>query len=117
MSLSCSCDFDPSDYETWWEGHSKFKPLESKRRKRCCSCEELIEITSEVIEFYNYRRPKDDIEERIHGDEGVALASSFMCEDCGGLYLALDELGYGCLDISGSMRDYVAEYNQMREEL
>jgi len=116
MSLSCSCEFYPSDYDSWyWEDHSSFKPLATKKRRRCCSCKEQINIGSDTIEFFRYRNTKNDIEERIHG-ERVSLASSFMCEECAGLYLALDELGYGCLDISQPMKDYVDEYNEMREE-
>jgi hypothetical protein len=117
MSLSCSCDFDPSDFVWWWEGYSPLKPVQIGRRKRCCSCKELINIGTETIEFYKYRHPKNDIEERIYSDMRVPIASSFMCEECSGLFLALDELGYGCLDISQPMREYIAEYNEIRKEL
>lgn len=116
MGLSCSCNYDVSDFDWWWEGYSNFKPLDTSKRKRCTSCKNLIDIGSDAMEFYRYRHPKDDIEERIHGDERVPLASSYMCEDCAGLYLALDELGYGCLDISEPMKDHVAEYNATRED-
>lgn len=117
MSLSCSCgDIDPSDYDWCWVDHSNFKLMGLRdRRKRCCSCNELINSIDEVIEFYRRRATKNDIEENIYGEE-VPLASSFMCEECSGLYLALDELGYGCLDISQPMKDYIVEYNEMREQ-
>ena len=118
MSLICGCDFDPSDFERWWEDCSAPKLMGIKaKRKRCCSCNKLINSNEEVVEFYRYRHPKGDIEERIHGDERVPLASSFMCEECYGLYLALSDIGYECLDINQPMKDYVAEYNEMREEL
>ena len=117
MSLLCGCDFSPEDFDLWWEDFSNLKPMGAvTRRKRCCSCEDLINVTEDVIEFYWYRNPRNDIEERIHGDERVPLASTFMCEECSGLYLALNELGYGCLDINQPMKDYVYEHNQMRED-
>jgi len=114
MSLSCSCDFEPQECAWYWSGVSEFKLMGvSARRKKCCSCGDVINSNHEVIEFYRYRSTLNDIEERIYGDE-KQLASHFMCEECGGLYLALDELGYGCLDISKPMKDYVIEYNEMR---
>lgn len=116
MTLSCSCDFDPGDYTWFWLDHSNFKPFDRKRRKRCCSCHELIQIGEDSIEFYRYRECRSDIDERIYGDM-VPLANAFMCEECSGLYLALDELGYGCLDISVPMKDYIVEYNEMREQI
>jgi len=111
MTLSCSCDFEPDDsYDWFWVGHSDFISLESKRRKRCCSCESPIDVGSDIIKFYRFRTARNDIEERIYG-EFVPLASHFMCEGCAGLYLALEELGYDCLDISKPMREYIEEYN------
>lgn len=114
MSLSCSCDFDPTDCDWWWDDNSGFHPIKSKNRKRCCSCKKQIEHDEDAIEFYKFRNPKDYIEERIHG-ERVSIASSYMCEECSGLYLALDELGYGCLDISQPMKGYIQEYVDMRD--
>lgn len=54
MGLSCSCDFDTYDYTSWWEDHSEFKPLKFLRRKRCVSCKDLIDVGSDVVEFYRY---------------------------------------------------------------
>ena len=116
MSLSCSCDFDPDGYQWFWMDHGDFKAFTGNRRKRCCSCQSLIEIGEDSIEFFRYRNPRTDIEERIYGEgDFVPLASHFMCEECSGLYLALDELGYGCLDIGTPMKEYIAEYNDMRD--
>ncbi|RKZ91777.1 MAG: hypothetical protein DRQ43_09760 [Gammaproteobacteria bacterium] len=117
MSLSCGCDFDASDFDTWWQDYSEFKPLQTKRSRKCCSCSSKIEVGAETMEFYRFRHSRGEIEERIYGDDGeVPLASSFMCEECAGLYLALEELGYNCLDITYPMKSYIAEYNEMREE-
>jgi hypothetical protein len=112
MSLSCSCDFDYYDFDYWWEDHSDLKPVKIGRRKRCSSCKELINYGTECIEFYKYRSPRNSIEERIY-DTHVPIASNFMCEECSGLYLALSELGYECLSINRSMKNYVAEYNSI----
>lgn len=112
MILSCSCDWAPDDWSWYWEGHSEFIEFVANRRKRCCSCNSLIGHGSDCVQFYRFRTARTDIEERIYGDH-VPLASHFMCETCGGLYFALEELGYGCLDIGVSMKDYVAEYNEM----
>ncbi|GAG09061.1 unnamed protein product, partial [marine sediment metagenome] len=108
--------YDTSDYDgRFWMDHSSFKPMKISRRKRCCSCKDLIKINTDTIEFYYYRSTTSDVEERIYG-ETKPLASSFMCEECSGLYLALEEVGYGCLDIEQPMKDYVAEYNDMLED-
>ena len=113
MSLSCGCDFNPEDYDFYWEGFTQFKPMRIGRRKRCVSCKVLINIVSDVIEFYNYRRTREGIEEEIYGDS-FQLASSFMCEECSGLFLSLRELGYDCLDINEPMKHYVSEHNYLR---
>ena len=118
MELSCSCDFDSWGHDEWWSDCSGFQRMGYRfaTRKRCCSCKSLINVTEDVIEFYQYRATRGGIEEQIYDEsEGVPVASSFMCETCSGLYLALDELGYGCLDITEPMVDYIAEYNQIRE--
>lgn len=111
MTLLCSCDFDISDYDYWQEGDSGFQPFVSKRRKRCCSCNSLIEINASSVEFYYFRSPRDEIEERIHGDQ-VSLASDHMCEECAGLYYALSELGYDCLNIRHPMKEHIKELNR-----
>lgn len=114
MSLSCNCDFDfdREDVAWYWTGRSDFYPVSvSGQRKRCISCGAFIKPLTDTMEFYRYRVSRNDIEERIYGEE-VPLASDFMCEECAGLYLALEELGYGCFDISQPMEDYIAEYNE-----
>ena len=117
MSLSCECSFDTGDFDLWWHGHSAFKLMGYRftNRKRCCSCTNLINVNEDVLEFYMYRRTEGFIEESIYGDE-KNIASKFMCEDCSGLFLALDELGY-CVDIWEPMPDQIAEYNLIRLEL
>ena len=115
MTLSCSCDFDVYDAPWYWRDVNGFHPIKSIRRKRCCSCKShLIDHDEDALEFYRYRVPRSDVEERIYGEE-VKLGSDYMCEECSGLFMALEELGYECLDIRNPMKDYVAEYNDLRE--
>lgn len=116
MGLSCSCEFDYGDFDKWWMDHSNFQRMGYRftSRKRCCSCNSVIDVLDDVIEFYMYRMPTSEIEENIY-HEGVPTPSKWMCEDCSGLYLALEELGY-CVDIWEPMADQIAEYNEIRGE-
>jgi hypothetical protein len=68
-----------------------------------------------VLLFARWRNPADDIEDRIYGDE-VPLAPWYMCETCGGLYMAIDDLDM-CCDISEPIADQIMEYNEMRKAL
>ena len=109
MSLSCGCDW--GDYDSYYEDPpTDFVTLNTKRRRRCCSCRELIDLGADVLRFDMYREPRSSIEDNIYGDQ-VSLAPLWMCEECGGLYLALSELGF-CIAIGGSMRELVNEYNE-----
>mgnify|MGYP000533641920 CR=1 FL=1 len=110
MSLSCQCH----DYDG--EGWSYWKPteestLQTKKARRCCSCNDLIKPGSPVVPFPRFRRPNSDIEERIHGDE-VYLANWFMCEKCGDMYWSLDELGF-CITLGEEMRELTREYAEV----
>jgi len=91
MGLSCECDFDSYDYESWWIPSDKFITLVLPRRKKCTSCNSVIQLADTAMPFYHYRRPNSDIEESIYGDE-VETAPTYMCESCGGLYMALELL-------------------------
>ncbi len=110
--LSCSCGE--------WEGEgwyyinpSDFTKLSTTRRKRCCSCQELININADCLEFDRYRAPKDEIEIKIFGeDEEIEIATWYMCEGCGEIFLNLEDLGY-CLSIETPMQEYLAEYQEM----
>ena len=104
--LTCSCDFDGGDW--YYYTPRDFGLFSQKRRKRCCSCAEFIEIGGQCVEFPRYRSPMSDIEEKIWGDE-VGLASWYMCEWCGEMYLNLAELGY-CMYLGDSMRENIEEY-------
>lgn len=115
MNLSCSCSFDKDDLvpgELYYYYPSDFTTLKARRRKRCVSCKTLIEINSIVIEFENFRHPTDEIEMRCKGDE-IRMASTFMCEKCGEIFLNLTALEF-CVDIhSSSMAECLSEYHEM----
>lgn len=113
MTLSCSCDYDddpdwiyipPDDYST----------LNTKRRVRCASCYGLIDIGATVTEFTRARPPRDEIEERIYGEdyEAVPLAPMYHCERCADIYFSLYELGFTCIAPNEKMTELASEYAQ-----
>lgn len=104
--LSCSCDFDSDGW--YYYPPNDFKIFDHKRRKRCCSCNKLINQGTQCVEFDRYRAPVTDVEERIRGDE-VNLASWFMCENCGEIYFNLSVLGY-CMFLGDSMIGNLEDY-------
>lgn len=111
MSISCSCH-DFHDYEWWYyppHQTSDFEPLNTTRSKRCCSCKKLIRINELCIRVPRARTIHSDIEERIYGDE-VPLAPWYLCEECGGLALALAELNL-CYDLgTTSLKEQIREW-------
>ncbi len=108
MSLSCEC-FD--DYDWYYEAPKDYSILDTSKRKRCVSCNDLIDIKSVCVKFPSFRFARDDVEERIYGSDEVPMADKYMCEKCGDLYFSLDELGF-CVKIGGdeTMRDLIEEY-------
>lgn len=116
MSLSCSCDSDEADW--YFIGGVDFEPLATKRSRKCCSCGSKLQPGSEVVRFERFRRPEyDSIEAKILGEDAeVYMADWFMCEECGGLYMALSDLGF-CFDFGyDDMRDLAKEYGAMQRE-
>jgi len=107
--LSCLCDYDSNGW--YYYPPKDFVTFGLKRRKRCCSCGKLINIGDQCVEFDRYRGPITDIEERICGDE-IELASWFMCEECGEIFLTLAELGY-CHYLGGKIREDLEDYWDM----
>lgn len=113
MPLSCTC-YDNDDADWYWWKPDDFSKFNASKRKRCCSCNALISIGDDCLEFTRTRLPKNDIEERIYGDgiEAVPLSPWYMCESCGEQYLNLTEYGY-CVDINDNMHDLLAEHRNM----
>lgn len=109
MSLSCYCESDDADW--YYDGPDDFEILNTKRSRKCCSCKKQIKPGDTVIRFHRWRSPSDRcnfIEESIYGEE-VPLAPWFMCETCGGLFLAIHEAGM-CCDIEENMAEQIKEY-------
>lgn len=108
--LTCACYDDIDDAEWWYISPDDFTIFNSNRRKRCCSCRELIDRGSLCLEFDRQRHPRSEVEENIYGDGGeIQMAHWYMCEQCGEKYLNLHELGY-CHRLGESMRDDMEEY-------
>ena len=106
MSLSCSCEYD--DPEWWYESDDDFSVLATKRGRKCCSCKQRIAVGDEVLHFRRWRDAACDLEERIYGDE-IPMSAWYMCEKCGGLYMAVSDLNM-CCDISEDMAAQIKEY-------
>jgi hypothetical protein len=93
MSVSCGlCDYD--DCEWWYIADRDYSVLQTKRRKRCASCHDLIDIGSTVLKMENEREPRTEVEQRIYNDNHVPLADSYFCETCADLYFSIVEAGY-----------------------
>ena len=103
--LSCSCDYES---EWYYYPTDDFINFECLRRKRCVSCRVLIDHFTPCLEFECFRDPYNDIEERIWGTE-VQIASRFMCEKCGEIYLNLDALGY-CHNLETNIQEDLKDY-------
>lgn len=87
-----------------------FSVLEERKRRRCCSCAQLIEIGADCLAFARVRGVRCEYEVSRFGDGGeIELAPWWMCENCGGLYYSLTDLGY-CVTLGEDMRTLVGEY-------
>lgn len=110
--LSCSCPEWDGEPGTWAFFEPKdFVIFNSKRRKRCSSCTDLINIGAECLEFERLRSAYTEIEERILGEEIIA-PPLFMCEKCGEIYLNLKDAGY-CMSPVDVMQECLKEYWEM----
>jgi len=115
MSLTCQNDDGDGDYADWFytEAHD-FTVLDTKRGRKCCSCGGWIKVGAQVLKFFCTRGAKDEIEERIYGDDSdaICMPTKYMCEACGDLALNLQEMGY-CTPPGDDMRETVREYADM----
>jgi len=110
MSLSCECY---ADYDWYYNRPDDYTTLQTNKRKRCSSCEKLIDLNSVCVQYSRWRNPNNDIEERICGDE-VPLADKYLCEKCGDIFFSLIELGF-CVemgDMNESLNEYHEKYNK-----
>jgi len=107
MPLSCECY---EDHEYYFNTPKDYTTLRTKKRKRCDSCKELINLNSICVEFECWRTTRSDIEERIYGDE-YYLAPIYLCEECGDIYFSLSELGFCVVFGDHTMKDLLDEYH------
>ena len=111
MGLSCSCSEWEGEPGTWgFDEPDDFTKLQSKRRKRCSSCKQFIDIGSDCLEFRRVRAPETE-EEGFKYDTEVPIRPLYMCSVCGEIYLNLTAAGY-CLSIDDEMSECLAEYHE-----
>ena len=107
--LSCSCP-DYGELSWYFYPPEDFVTFQMKRRRRCSSCNELINHGNLCLQFVRFRDPKSDIEERICGTE-VPMSPLHMCEKCGDQFMNLDALGF-CVNPEENMFDLLKEYRE-----
>ena len=113
MSLSCDCNWGDADCDSYYYWPEDYSTLQTTRRKRCQSCNLLIDINSICSEFIRYRYPITDIELRIYDYDDAAevwLASQYHCEHCADLWFTFHELGYDCIELDDNMNELLKEY-------
>lgn len=108
MPLSCHA-FD-EEAAWYFESPENFTAFAGEKRKRCGSCKELIEKGALCLSFFCYRDPKNDIEERINGDQ-VPIAPKYLCEKCGDQFMNLSALGF-CVAPVENMFELLEEYRE-----
>ena len=86
MSLSCSCGYE--NFEWLYYPPNYFTTLKTDTRRKCKSCGTLIEIGADCLKF----------EREDNDEEQTTLPTWYYCEECGGLYFALEDLGF-CIQI------------------
>lgn len=91
-----------------------FFPLETKRSRKCCSCGTKIKVNDLSLRFNRWRGPTE-FEEKIFGYEEIPIASWYMCEKCGEIYLNLESLGF-CINIEDNMNGLLKDYREMQED-
>lgn len=114
MGLTCECYHESEPGQVIWTAISDYKPLDSKRACRCCSCGEKIRPGELCAETKRYKVPETEVECRIYGEDGeVPRASRYMCERCADIANSLEGLGFCAQpweDQRELLRDYVLLY-------
>lgn len=121
MGLSCSCNYDDDiqDGTIYWCEMADYVPLQTKRRRRCCSCKEMINIGDLCCEVKKARTTKNEVEWKIYGEGAEILtAPAHMCERCADIANSLSELGY-CdepwEDQRKRAKEYAHEHSQAKK--
>lgn len=112
MSISCTCDSD-GGYDWYYIADlTDFKPLNTKRGRKCCACKKPIKIGDDCVSLSRYRSPNSDIEDRIYGDE-VPMPTWYLCEECGGLAMALSDVDL-CYSVEEPLKRQIQEWREMQ---
>jgi len=106
--LSCECE---TGHEVFYETPENFTVLKTSRRRRCISCNKLINLGVLCLSFFRSCLPRSYVAEIIY-DETVPLANRYMCEECGEIFFNLTELGY-CFLLGDDMRAALKEYHNL----
>lgn len=106
--LTCGCGWD-GDYEQYYEIADEFTPFKGTRRKRCTSCNKLINIGESTLKAFLLGYAGDAIEEKIYEDNPILRRTFTYCEECGEILLNLNEYGY-CFDLKENMHALLAEH-------
>lgn len=117
MSISCSCGDGSGDYAYMYmlPNPLDFKPLVHYRACRCTACKKLVKVGDDCITFERMRTAKNRIEERIYGEGyDVPLADGVLCEECGGLVMALQEVNL-CYSIDEPLKQQVLDWAKNKE--
>jgi predicted RNA-binding Zn-ribbon protein involved in translation (DUF1610 family) len=111
--MGLSCDYDSGGDFAWYydtPSTKDFTQLSTKRHRNCCSCGAKINVGDDSLKFERHRYPTCNIEERIYGDDAsVPLASWYLCEICGGLFMAIQELNL-CYSLGNDIREDIREW-------
>ena len=111
MPLTCYCDWEGDIDTIWFEPPDDYSKLNTKRRKRCSSCGDLIDVGAIVIEWRRWRHPQDDVQLNIYAEDAeLDLAPAYNCERCADLYWSLQDLGFECVLGDEDMVELVKEY-------
>lgn len=117
--LTCDSGGD-GDYAWYYMTPDDFTVFQGKKRRRCSSCNELIEIGALCLTFPRFRYPEEgSIEERIVGEGNeILLAAMYQCEKCGDQTMNLTALGF-CVspddNVFELLEEYAEEYGPKRE--
>ena len=113
MPLTCECPYDDESTLWFYEPPDDFSTINTKRRRRCSSCNALIDNGALCLCFKRWRFARGEYEENRFGDGSeISLASMYFCEHCGEIYLNLDALKY-CVYPGENMNEILSEYHAM----
>jgi hypothetical protein len=111
MGLSCECGIGDGDYAWYYSPKKEQTPLTTSKRRRCQSCNCLIDVGSLCLEFERWKEICDTYGDPLRDEY---LASHYECEECSDLRENLEELGF-CVDLGDNIRDLTKEYAKMNK--